>query len=78
MTHPDDAQSVLDKEIEHESDDTDEGEDSNASALPSLGLIQFLLGDIPARLSSDLRTVWSSTYKMSSLNSLRAPRSCFM
>ena len=49
-THPDYSKGILDKEVEDKSDDTDEWEDGDASALPSLSLVQLLLGHIPARL----------------------------
>ena len=47
LTHPNDGQRVLDKEVENECDDTDEGQDGHPDILPRLRRIQLILSDIP-------------------------------
>ena len=47
ISYPYDPKSILDEEVEDESDHTDEGEDSNTCAFPCLRLVQLLLCNIP-------------------------------
>ena len=46
-TDSDDGESVLDKEVEDESDNTYEGQDRHSYILPSLGRVQLILSYIP-------------------------------
>ena len=55
--YPDNSECILDKEVEYECDDTDEGEDGDPRTLPSLRLVQLLTGDSPAQ--TVMRTGWT-------------------
>ena len=55
--YPDNSECILDKEVEYECDDTDEGEDGDPGTLPSLRLVQLLTGDSPAQ--TVMRTGWT-------------------
>ena len=46
LTHPNDGQCVLDKEVEYQGDDADEGQDGHPYILARLCCIQLILGDI--------------------------------
>ena len=46
LTHPNDGQCVLDKEVEYQGDDADEGQDGHPYILACLCRIQLILSDI--------------------------------
>ena len=46
-SYPYDPKSILDEEVEDESDHTDEGENGDACTFPCLRLVQLLLCNIP-------------------------------
>mgnify|MGYP007015956028 CR=1 FL=1 len=46
LAHPNDGQRVLDKEVEDQGDDTDEGQDGHPYILARLCRIQLILSDI--------------------------------
>ena len=46
LTHPNDGQRVLDKEVEYQGDDADEGQDGHPDILSRLRRIQLILSDI--------------------------------
>ena len=59
-TYPDYSKSILDKEVEDKCNKTDEGDNSSFS---SFSIIQFFLGNIPAKKSFSCTYMEQSSYK---------------
>ena len=47
ISYPNNPKSILDEEVEDESDHTDEGQNGDAGTFPCLSLVQLLLCNIP-------------------------------